>query len=44
MLILLVMEYSLGSYNILFRTWNKMSYLIPREVVDLVLVEALRIP
>jgi hypothetical protein len=37
MLILLVVEYPLGSYNILVRTWNKMSYLIPHEVVELLL-------
>jgi hypothetical protein len=34
MLVLLVAEDPLGSYNILVRTWNKMPYLIPREVVE----------
>jgi hypothetical protein len=37
MLILLVAEDPLGSYNILIRTWNKMSYLIPHEVVEFLL-------
>jgi hypothetical protein len=37
MLILLVAEDPLGSYNILIRTWNKMSYLIPREIVEFLL-------
>jgi hypothetical protein len=37
MLILLVAEYPLGSYNILIRTWNLMPYLIPREVVEFLL-------
>jgi hypothetical protein len=34
LLILLVAEYPLGSYNILVRTWNMMPYLIPCEVVE----------
>ena len=37
MLILLVAEYPFGTYNILIRTWNKMPYLIPREIVELLL-------
>jgi hypothetical protein len=37
MLILLVAEHPLGSYNILIRTWNQMPYLIPCEVVELLL-------
>jgi hypothetical protein len=32
---LLVAEDPLGSYNILIRTWNQMSYFIPSEVVEL---------
>jgi hypothetical protein len=35
MLVLLVAEDPLGSYNILIRTWNKMPNLIPHEVVEL---------
>jgi hypothetical protein len=34
---LLVAEYPFGTYNILIRTWNQMPYLIPREVVELLL-------
>jgi hypothetical protein len=37
MLVLLVAEDPLGSYNILVRTWNKMPYLIPSEVVEFLL-------
>jgi hypothetical protein len=32
MLILFVVEYTLGTYNILVGTWNQVSNLIPHEV------------
>jgi hypothetical protein len=35
--ILFVAEYPLGTYIILVRTWNRMPYVIPREVVELIL-------
>jgi hypothetical protein len=37
MLVLLVVEDPFGSYNILIRTWDQMSYLVPSEVVELLL-------